>query len=172
METINIKGKEYVPVNERIKEFWRLYPNGRILPYLISNQDGVCVFKVDIYKDKESSMPDAIGHAYERETSSFINKTSYIENRGNISNPDAGLGILGIGIDTSVASAEEIDNAMENQKKIDKTKVQALEKAISNRNLPDSIVSAVLGKYYYKSISDILVVDYKKICDELSKEAV
>lgn len=30
MKTINIKGKEYVPVVERVKEFHRTYPNGWI----------------------------------------------------------------------------------------------------------------------------------------------
>lgn len=30
MKTINIKGKEYVPVVERIKEFHKLYPEGSI----------------------------------------------------------------------------------------------------------------------------------------------
>lgn len=30
MKTINIKGKEYVPVVERVKEFHKLYPNSRI----------------------------------------------------------------------------------------------------------------------------------------------
>ena len=30
MKTINIKGKEYVPVVERIKEFHKLYPKGYI----------------------------------------------------------------------------------------------------------------------------------------------
>lgn len=30
MKTINIKGKEYVPVVERVKEFHKLYPDGHI----------------------------------------------------------------------------------------------------------------------------------------------
>ena len=30
MKTINIKGKEYVPVVERVKEFHKLYPQGMI----------------------------------------------------------------------------------------------------------------------------------------------
>ena len=81
------------------------------------------------------------------------------------------MGVLGIGIDASVASAEEVENAMENQKKIDKTKVQALEKAISNYKIPGLAVIEVLEKFGYKSISDILVVDYKNVCDALKREA-
>ena len=30
MKKINIKGKDYIEVNERIKEFHYLYPNGSI----------------------------------------------------------------------------------------------------------------------------------------------
>ena len=167
METINIKGKDYVPVNERIKEFWKLYPNGRIDTDMLSNNDGVCVFKCSAYKDADNRCPDATGYAYEKESSSFINKTRYIENC-ETSAIGRALGILGIGIDVSVASADEVDTAMENQKKIDATKVQALKKAIENRAIPETTVKEILGKYYYKTISDILVVDYKKICDEFS----
>lgn len=166
MKTIDIKGKEYIPVNERIKEFWRLHPNGRIITELLDNVDGACYIKASIYTEKEEERPSATGLAYERESSSFINKTSYIENC-ETSAIGRALGILGIGIDTSIASAEEIDNAMENQKKISNTHVQALEKAISNNNISANIVTTTLEKYGYKAISDIMMVDYMKICNEL-----
>lgn len=39
MKTINIKGKEYVPVVERVKEFHRLYPNGNIWTEIIGLDD-------------------------------------------------------------------------------------------------------------------------------------
>jgi len=55
--------------------------------------------------------------------------------------------------------------------KISTTKVQALEKAISDRNISNDKVIEVLKKFNYKSISDILVVDAKKVWDELTKEA-
>ena len=115
METINIKGKEYVMVHERIKEFRKKYPNGSILTEMLSNNDGVCVFKAMIYLGgKEGCV--AVGHAYEKEASSFINKTSYIEN-AETSAIGRALGVLGIGIDTSLASADEVANAVKNQPK-------------------------------------------------------
>ena len=52
--------------------------------------------------------------AYEKEGSTFINKTSYIENC-ETSAWGRALGNLGIGIDTSIASAEEVQNAVLNQ---------------------------------------------------------
>jgi uncharacterized lipoprotein NlpE involved in copper resistance len=54
------------------------------------------------------------GHAYEKESSSFINKTSYIENC-ETSAVGRALGMAGFGIDTSVCSAEELTNAINNQ---------------------------------------------------------
>ena len=164
MKTVNIKGTDYIPVNERIKEFWRLYPNGRLNSALLSVEDGRCIFRAEAYKDKESEKPDATGYAYENEGSTFINKTSFIEN-AETSAYGRALGILGIGIDGSVASAEEVETAIENQKTIDNTKVQALEKAISNANISGSTVLDVLAKFGYKTLQDILVVDYMKVCN-------
>lgn len=111
--TTNIKGKDYAEVNQRIKAFRMVYPMGTIQTKLESNENGVCVFRAYIY-DGERLL--ATGTAYEKENSTFINKTSYIENC-ETSAIGRALGIAGFGIDTSVASAEEVQNAMANQKK-------------------------------------------------------
>lgn len=58
-----------------------------------------------------------------------------------------------------------------NQEVINNTKAQALEKSISNKNISADKVNAVLSKFGYKAISDISIADYKKVCDELQKEA-
>ena len=134
--TTNIKGKDYAEVNQRIKAFRMVYPTGTIETELVSNENGVCVFRAYIYNNiyHEIIMKDiedkelwkdksyvqkillATGTAYEKENSTFINKTSYIENC-ETSAIGRALGIAGFGIDTSVASAEEVQNAMANQKK-------------------------------------------------------
>lgn len=80
-----------------------------------------------------------------------------------------GLGILGIGIDTAIASADEIGNEILKEKKIDATKVKALEKAIENRGIKTEAVNDVLTRYGYEKIADISVGDYIKVCDEISK---
>jgi hypothetical protein len=116
MKTIDIKGKEYVMVNERILEFRKLYPTGSIINEMISLQDGVCVFKTSIIIDNEVL---AVGHASEKEGSTFINKTSFIENC-ETSSCGRALGMMGIGIDTSIASAEEVGNAIAQQQSIPK----------------------------------------------------
>ena len=58
----------------------------------------------------------ATGMAQEKETSSYINKTSYIENC-ETSAVGRALGMLGIGSDEQMASAEEVANAINNQNK-------------------------------------------------------
>ena len=111
LKTINIKGKEYVEVNERIKAFREMYPTGSIITEIISHQDGVVVMKATAIIDGHIR---ATGHAYEKEGSTFINKTSYIEN-AETSAIGRCMGCLSIGIDTSIATAEEVANAIKQQ---------------------------------------------------------
>lgn len=114
MKTVNIKGKEYVEVNERIKHFRNseAYKDWSLTSEIVSLEDGVCVIKATIAN--ADGVVKATGLAYEKEDSSFINKTSYIENC-ETSAWGRALGNLGIGIDASVASAEEVGNAILNQ---------------------------------------------------------
>lgn len=107
----SVKDKPYIEVNERIKAFRKLFPMGTIQSEMISNENGVCVFRAEVIAD---GVILGVGHAYEKETSSFINKTSYIENC-QTSAVGRALGMAGFGIDTSVASAEEVQNAIANQ---------------------------------------------------------
>ncbi len=111
MKSVDIKGKQYVMVNERIKEFRKQHPNGQILTQVMANADGQVMFQAKIIVE---GVLVATGHAYEKEASTFINKTSYIENC-ETSAIGRALGIFGIGIDASLASAEEVVNAVNNQ---------------------------------------------------------
>ena len=106
--TTDIKGKNYAEVNQRIKAFRMVYPEGAIMTEMVSNEDGVCVFRATVYTDGDR--PLGTGTAYEKEFSTYINKTSYIENC-ETSAVGRALGMAGFGIDTSVASAEEVQNA-------------------------------------------------------------
>jgi hypothetical protein len=114
MKTVDIKGKAYVEVNERIKYFREHYEGWSLESDLLSLDNGVCVIKATI-RD-ENGVVKANGLAYEKENSTFINKTSYIENC-ETSAWGRALGNLGIGIDTAIASAEEVINAVNNQPK-------------------------------------------------------
>lgn len=111
--TTDIKGKDYAEVNQRIKAFRSLCPHGAIITEMTSNEDGVCVFRATVYDEDKQII--GTGTAYEKESSSYINKTSYIENC-ETSAVGRALGMCGFGIDTSIASYEEVANAIENQK--------------------------------------------------------
>lgn len=112
INTTPIQGREYAEVNQRIKAFRMVYPSGAIITDMVSNEGGVCVFRATIYDDEAKVI--GTGTAYEKEASNFINKTSYIENC-ETSAVGRALGMCGFGIDTSVASAEEVQNAINNQ---------------------------------------------------------
>ena len=114
MRTVNIKGKEYITVNERLIHFRKeaAYKGWRIVEDLVSLDDKEGVFKATILDPDGNEMVSA--HAQEYRYSSYINKTSFLEN-GFTSALGRALGYLGIGLDTSIASADEVGNAVSNQ---------------------------------------------------------
>lgn len=116
MKTINIKGREYITVNERLIYFRNQedFKGWAIKEDIVAIDDKEGVFKVTIID--LNGTPIVSAHAQEYRDSSYINKTSFVEN-GFTSALGRALGYLGIGIDTSIASANEVQNAVSNQKK-------------------------------------------------------
>ena len=113
----NITVKDYAEVNQRIKAFRMVFPDGFITTNFVSDKDGVCIFRASCgYYEDGKQVVLGTGTAYEKENSTFINHTSYIENC-ETSAVGRALGMAGFGIDTSVASAEEVTNAINNQNK-------------------------------------------------------
>ena len=112
IRTTSIKGKEYAEVNQRVKAFRTLYPEGFITTEILCREGGLCIIKATVgyYADGKSVIL-ATGTAYEKEGSSQINRTSYIENC-ETSAVGRALGMAGFGIDTSIASADEMNNAL------------------------------------------------------------
>lgn len=111
--TTSIKGKEYAEVNQRVLAFWELFPTGRIINKLVSDDGERCYFECCVYADGEDERPVATGHAFE-EKKGMINSTSYIENC-ETSAVGRALGMLGIGATNALASAEEVKNAVAQQ---------------------------------------------------------
>ena len=113
-KTTNIKGKEYVEVNERIKYF-RIsddYKGWSLSSEIIELNSEACVIKATI-ADSDGFIR-ATGFAQEDKSSSYINKTSYVENC-ETSAWGRALANLGIGIDTSIASSNEVEIAIAKQ---------------------------------------------------------
>ena len=129
-KTTNIRGKQYVEVNERIKFFrqeeqykhWSLITE---FPMLDSEQ---CVCKASIADTEHRII--ATGHAHEVQGSSNINKTSYVENC-ETSAIGRALAMLGIGIDTSIASANEVSDAIAKQEEDSAPVENIMDKAVA-----------------------------------------
>jgi len=113
-KTTNIKGKEYVQVNERIIAFRKLpeFSGYRLQTEMLHLDSDSCVVRASILN--ESNEIVAQGMAQEDRTSSMINKTSYVENC-ETSAVGRALGFLGIGVESSIATAEEVQIAIAKQ---------------------------------------------------------
>lgn len=112
MKTVDIKGKPYIEVNERLKHFRKYYAGFRLISYIHILDDKICVIRACIQDPAGNEV--ATGIAREVNGSTYINKTSYVENC-ETSAWGRALGNFGIGIDAAVASAEEVQNAVAQQ---------------------------------------------------------
>lgn len=169
IKTTDIKGKEYAEVNQRIKAYRMVYPNGMIKPEIKSLKDGVCIFRAEVTNDNGDVI--GVGHASEKENSTFINKTSYIENC-ETSAVGRALGMAGFGIDTSVASAEEVANAIKNQDE-DKKVIMATEKQkelIRNMFTTDEIKN-ILTELKKSKLSELTVKEASDLISKKKQEA-
>ena len=111
MKSIDIKGKQYVTVNERLIYFREKYPDHALTSEIVELTEERVVMKATI---QFGDVVYATGHAYEDKDSTFINKTSFIENC-ETSAWGRALANFGIGIEESVASFEEVANNISQQ---------------------------------------------------------
>lgn len=125
IRTTDIKGKQYSEVSQRIKAFRLVHPSGCITTEIIDMDNGIVTMKASVFDEQNHLL--GTGFAQEKENSSFINKTSYVENC-ETSAIGRALGMCGYGVDVSVASAEEVQNAIHNQQ-MDEKKLGELSKA-------------------------------------------
>ena len=155
INTTLIKGKNYAEVPQRVKAFRMLYPNGTIDTEIVSCKDGVVVIKATVADDNGNIL--GTGHAYEKEGSTFINKESYIENC-ETSAVGRALGFVGLGIDTSICSAEELQNAIVNQNpKIDKESINKLKSLAKEKGV---YIHEILDRYGVENMEDLHMKDF------------
>ena len=125
IKTTKIGKKDYVEVDERIRLFWELHPNWTILTEMIYNceENLVCIVKAKIID--ENDVIKATGHAreFQADKKSMVNKTSHVENC-ETSAIGRALGIKGIITEYGIASANEVRNAKELEKELDKIQVE------------------------------------------------
>lgn len=149
-KTTNIRGKQYVEVNERIKFFRqeKKYDGWGIRTEFPIIDDTQCLCLCTI------TTPDgnvvAQGHAHEEKGSSNINKTSYVENC-ETSAVGRALAILGIGIDTSIASANEVQEAIAKQ---------SSDASVPTENIMDKAVTYIKSQTNKQKAFDSIVTKY------------
>lgn len=118
MKTINIKGKEYVTVNERLKEFRNNFKDYALITEIVELGADYATIKASIIDDK--GVLRATGFAREVVAKSPINKFAFLENC-ETSAIGRALGNFGIGIDDAVCTADELLMKLSQDKKDDKT---------------------------------------------------
>ena len=121
MKTINIKGKEYVTVNERLKEFRNTFKDYSLVSEIIELGADYCTMKATIIDDK--GIVRATGFAREVIAKSPINKFAFVENC-ETSAMGRALGNFGIGIDEAVCTADELLMKLSQDNKPEKTEFE------------------------------------------------
>ena len=150
-KTTNIRGKQYVEVNERIKFFRQedQYKNWTLMSEFTALDAEQAVCKATIAD--ENGRVIATGHAHEERGSSNINKTSYVENC-ETSAVGRALALLGIGIDTSIASANEVQDAIAKQ--------NSTQEAAPVENIMDKAVNYVKSSTDKQKAFDSIISKY------------
>jgi hypothetical protein len=112
---------EYTTVRERLIEFWKRYPNGRIETEILEWSDHRFIVAARLYRETTDEKPFSTGLANEVITDRGVNKDFALEN-GATSALGIACGHANIGIDKHKPSREEMTKVV--AKKIEKPAVQ------------------------------------------------
>ena len=117
IQTIKLGSKGYAQVNERIKAYRKVYPAGRIITTMKDKTNDSVTYYAEVYNENEGLI--ATGTASEKLTGNdkkdYINISSMIENC-ETSAVGRALGFAGFGVDSSIASAEDIEKSSQQSK--------------------------------------------------------
>lgn len=147
MKTININGKNYVEVHERVKFFRENFKHHSLTTEVIEKTENSIMMQA-IVKNKDGFVI-ATGTAEEIKDSSKVNKTSHVENC-ETSAWGRALANLGIGLDIAIASAEEMISVKEDTRKwLTESQFHATMKG--KRNEAENVLKAFRMKTEYKN---------------------
>ena len=165
MKTINIKGKDYITVNERLKEFRNNFKDYSLTTEIIELGQDNCTMKATITDDK--GVVRATGFAREVIAKSPINKFAFVENC-ETSAIGRALGNFGIGIDTAICTADELLMKMA-QEQPEKTRAEkAAETRAKNKATKEEVEAGARKAIEYISTKpdnsiEIYSDDYNKL---------
>ena len=136
--------ENYETVEDRLKQYWKDNPNGRIWTEVVhETEDGSCVtIRALVYINADDSNPISTGIAQETKgQGGFANTDAWVENC-ETSAIGRALAMMGIGIDTSIASANEVQEAIAKQTST----------TTSDTTAPENVMDKAVG--YLKSATD------------------
>ena len=177
---VDIKGKKYAEVSQRIKAFRMCFPEGFIRTQIISNENGVCLMRAEVgYYAENGEVVLGTGTASESQSSGPINKFSHIENC-ETSAVGRALGMAGFGVDVAVASAEEVANAeaqkdaaivAQSQEDAEKMKItDVMAEALLKRIKDDKVdIVKLLRLHKVDILSDLTMRQFRSLNDNWEK---
>lgn len=154
VQTIDLKGKAYAQVKDRIKEFRADCPNG-LIETSFTLSDTSLVFKARILKDKANpASAEAIGHSF-KELKKVSEAEKQFEKQETIAVGRA-LALLGYASDGEIASSEEMEEFNEyKQEKLTEAVMEVTERIGSCTSLKElqEIWSALTGEMKVHALS-------------------
>lgn len=130
-KTIDLKGKQYAQVKDRLKEFRSAHPRALIETTPIVQEDGRVMFKARILSDKaDPHSAEATGHALsEKKGEKEFEKLETIA-------VGRALALLGYASDGEIASSEEMEEfEAHKREKMKETILEATEKLTNAKTL-------------------------------------
>lgn len=164
MKTINIKGKEYVQVNERLKAFRENYKDWSLVSEIMEMTADSILMKASVITP--DGVIKATGHAKEfLKKNTSINATSMVENC-ETSAWGRALGNFGIGIDKNICTAEDVLNAeAEAPERLPEPLVNAITEA------PDmEALKSIYSREYQGLESAALKAEFASLCAARKQE--
>ena len=142
---LDLKGKNYAMVPERVTAFRKLFPDGFITTDIINlSDDGTVVImkaEAGYYREDGSRVVLGSGLAKEVQGKGMVNGTSHIENC-ETSAVGRALGMIGLGLNGGgICSAEELVNAITAQNQMKKD--IELQKTPNDFKAPEAAKAAV-----------------------------
>ncbi len=158
-KTIDLKGKQYAQVSDRIKEFRDACPHGLIETTPTFNQDGSILFKARILKDKgDETSAESTGHALgpNKGEKSFEKLETIAVGRA--------LALLGYASDGDIASGEEMEEFYDFQNSKREDIIDDLTDRIKNAKTIDELKSV------WASVDGAFKVELNELKENKKKE--
>lgn len=169
--TGKVVSKKYAEVHERVKAFRKIYPNGTIKPEMVKFEDGICIYKCEIMNNYGDLI--AVATASEKLTGDakkdYINQTSMLENC-ETSAVGRALGFAGFGVDTAIASAEEIKRAESKKDPLENMPIQEGQKQWLKMNLTEDEIKNAIVNFGHKKLSELNYLEAEKLREFKEKQ--